>query len=297
MCLKRLSEGEKIMNIDYKNISPELIKIAQESLKGDKSINQSEYDNLVKTALRDKNLNRDEQLFLASLDNESVISKLLSSDFNPKSFTFSVNKTEAYNPTLLITRTNNGNKELENINVRTISKDQSLEQNIIKGRDVCEYVSSHLAATNKFENISDASMSVFAFMPNIIARGRRLVTGTDINLDSPSKNVKNVGDNYSEVSKIARIAKSHATGNCGENAALSAIMLAEYGVSPVETFTIPGHTFTVVGRDHSSNPSDPSTWGATAVIVDPWNKFVSPVSDIVDKLKELKIEKMYDVAK
>jgi hypothetical protein len=286
--------------INYSNISPELIKVAQNSLKNDGKIDQKEYDNLVKVALKDKILNRDEQLFIASLDNKNVISQLMDSKFNPKSISFNVDKLDNYNPILTITRNVNNKESLVNINVRAINKNQNLDFNIKIGKNVCEYVSSHLISSNKFDNLSNAFGSIVSLPSRAIYMSYRLVENvTPINkaLDYFSTNIKNAGSDYSYVKNISSVAHKLGSGNCGENAALSAVMLANYGVSPVETFSIPGHSFAVIGRDPSSEMTDPKTWGNTAVIVDPWNNIVVPVKDIVDNLSKLELKKEYDVAK
>lgn len=65
-------------------------------------------------------------------------------------------------------------------------------------------------------------------------------------------------------------------GNCDEQTAITMGFLANAGVSPRERmtlFTDPlTHVFVVIGRKHGSTVSDPSTWGDTAVVIDPWHR-------------------------
>ncbi len=282
--------------INFSNVSSELIQLAKSSLKDNNVITQQEYDNLVNVALKDKSLNKDEQLFLSSLDNVDFTKKLLDSEFNPKTMTFNVNRRDVKNPTLNIKRDNKDTL----IDVRLINKNQNLDYNLSKGNAVCEYVSTHLVSSNKFDSISNSFSSLISLPSRslyMLYRGTEKLTPINDILNRSSKDIKNSGSDYSYVRNIANVAHKLGSGNCGENAALSAVMLANYGVSPVETFSIPGHSFTVIGRDPSSNITDPKTWGSTAVIVDPWNGIVVPVKNVINNLKDISINKEYDVAK
>lgn len=65
-------------------------------------------------------------------------------------------------------------------------------------------------------------------------------------------------------------------GNCDEQTAITVGFLNRAGVYPHERMTLfedPNmHVFVVIGRKHGSTPSDPSTWGDTAVVIDPWHQ-------------------------
>jgi hypothetical protein len=63
-------------------------------------------------------------------------------------------------------------------------------------------------------------------------------------------------------------------GNCGENAALAFVHLLDRAVRPLD-YMEGGeidHAFVVVGRPAGSSPGDPRTWGADAVVCDPWHE-------------------------
>lgn len=284
------------MNITTKN--QELILLAKKSLEGDQKISQKEYDSLVTVALKgDQQLTKDEQLFISSLDDKKTISKLTVSNFDPKSknFTFDVSQKDANNPKLTISDKNSTR------DVRTISSNQTLSSNLTSGSKALEYVVSHLVPCNKKDSVGDVVTDFFVWLPHSINRVHQGNSQVDPKLDSPPSNVKKPGFHYMDVHLIARIAEAHNTGNCLENSALSAIRLADAGVSPVEIFNTHNHAFTVIGRDPDSNPEDVSTWGPNAVIVDGWNRVCYPAKDINKEMfagkKPEAVSKFYDVAR
>jgi hypothetical protein len=68
-------------------------------------------------------------------------------------------------------------------------------------------------------------------------------------------------------------------GNCGEQSAMAYEWLRKNGVTPVENMRFMSggnHAFVVLGRDPSSDPAKPATWGASAIVCDPWKGEVYP---------------------
>lgn len=84
------------------------------------------------------------------------------------------------------------------------------------------------------------------------------------------------------VEKIALDAERNGCGNCGEQSASAWVFLWKKGVRPLDWmhFTNGDHAFVVVGRANGSNVNDPSSWGATAVVCDPWEGISFPVTEI-----------------
>jgi hypothetical protein len=75
-------------------------------------------------------------------------------------------------------------------------------------------------------------------------------------------------------------------GNCGEQSAMAYEWLRKNGVTPVENmkFVSGGdHAFVVLGREPSSEPGVPSTWGASAIVCDPWKGEVYPPANLAVK--------------
>lgn len=84
------------------------------------------------------------------------------------------------------------------------------------------------------------------------------------------------------------LSKKYSLGNCFEYAKLA----LEYMINSdsnlnAEVFKIKGgdHTFMVIGRKSGSNPRDPSEWGDSAYICDPWANQVYPAVEYLSKLK------------
>ena len=73
-----------------------------------------------------------------------------------------------------------------------------------------------------------------------------------------------------EVMNIANEAIRTGFGNCREQACIAAQYLMMRDVPDVEVFSKHNHAFVVIGREPGSNDIDPSTWGAKAMVVDPW---------------------------
>ena len=72
---------------------------------------------------------------------------------------------------------------------------------------------------------------------------------------------------------IATAAEGTGCGNCGEQSATAFIYLFDHGIRPLDWMALqdPGdHAFVVIGRIAGSNETDPNTWGASAVVCDPW---------------------------
>lgn len=73
------------------------------------------------------------------------------------------------------------------------------------------------------------------------------------------------------VVESARRAKRSGCGNCFEQASLAYLYLKEEGVRPIDLFELArlDHVFVVIGRA-GETPEKVSSWGAQAVVCDPW---------------------------
>lgn len=81
----------------------------------------------------------------------------------------------------------------------------------------------------------------------------------------------------------AGAAESTGCGNCGEQSALAFSYLLDRGVHPIDWMALqpPGdHAFVVIGRPRNSNETEPVTWGASAIVCDPWKGMVYPPGDL-----------------
>ena len=71
----------------------------------------------------------------------------------------------------------------------------------------------------------------------------------------------------------AGAAEGARCGNCQEQSAVAFTYLLDRGVRPIDWMALqdPGdHAFVVVGRHSRTFETDPSSWGASAVVCDPW---------------------------
>jgi hypothetical protein len=78
---------------------------------------------------------------------------------------------------------------------------------------------------------------------------------------------------FSIISVITKRAlKKFGFGNCGEQAQTAFVYLKKRGVFPLDfcITTLGGHNVVILGRSKASDPNDISTWGANAVVCDPW---------------------------
>jgi hypothetical protein len=102
--------------------------------------------------------------------------------------------------------------------------------------------------------------------------------------------------NFDKGIAIGKTAIKYSLGNCMEMAAAAFVyILKAHPEIKVDIFHIEGgdHCFLVIGRDFNSDPTDPKTWGAHALICDPWSKKSFPASKI-KKLKDFSGKVTFD---
>lgn len=93
------------------------------------------------------------------------------------------------------------------------------------------------------------------------------------------------------VQRLEQLALEKGCGNCTEKTAIAVMWLEAVGVRRLDfmelnTHNNIDHTFAVIGRVRASADSDPSTWGADAVVCDPWHDYgkVYPAADIETRM-------------
>lgn len=265
--------------MEINNLSFGLIDTAKKAV-ADKVIDSKEYAEIGSSAMVDGEVNENEKLFIANLDNTDMVNQLLkvdtkSANFDANKFSFNI---ESKDSTLRINSKIGDTQNVKGhlIAINTIDKEQSLEKHMAVGREVMQDVVAKVISGNT----DNYAMDALVFLPMVGMRGRDMLTSPDDKLDSPPANLKNAARDYKEIHHTSRIALEHGVGNCGEKSAVTAIKLTNKGYGPVEIFIKPDHAFTVLGRNDSSNPKDPKTWGPNAVVVDSWYGDVYPASEI-----------------
>lgn len=96
---------------------------------------------------------------------------------------------------------------------------------------------------------------------------------------------------------ISRIAKKHKIGNCAEQSSVAYLYLKnDKNLRKVERLALINgdHCFIVIGRDPLGDVRDPSTWGKSAVVCDPWGKRYFPAEQLFDQLNKLSPRTIYD---
>lgn len=133
-----------------------------------------------------------------------------------------------------------------------------LNQNLRWAWDAVNYTTRQL-------NIGrgNSVMDNLSYMP--IAAGVPLACVTIMRLVTPDAQT---------VAQIARRAESFGCGNCGEQAAVAIMYLHRRRIIPLDYMNLTNgdHAFVVIGRLGSSNVEQVGTWGADAVICDPWSR-------------------------
>lgn len=103
---------------------------------------------------------------------------------------------------------------------------------------------------------------------------------------------KLMSDDLYHYEKTIIITSKYSLGNCHEMACQAMDYLLTVNADEsirAEIFTIEGergdHMFLVIGRDVKSDENDPSKWGDSVVICDPWSDAVYPAYEYKTKLK------------
>ncbi len=81
------------------------------------------------------------------------------------------------------------------------------------------------------------------------------------------------------------LAMKSGVGNCGEMSAAAFLFLARSHLFPLDLLHVHyqspmqfGHDFLVIGRDGETSLAEPWNWGESAVVCDPWNNAIFPVT-------------------
>ncbi|RJP52911.1 MAG: hypothetical protein C4583_05830 [Anaerolineaceae bacterium] len=74
------------------------------------------------------------------------------------------------------------------------------------------------------------------------------------------------------IRQISDQAKRYGAGNCSDQACVAFIELYDAGIRPLDIMYLTNgkHGFVAIGKEAAGN-EDPSTWGGSTVICDPWN--------------------------
>lgn len=91
-----------------------------------------------------------------------------------------------------------------------------------------------------------------------------------------------------EIKKNAVLIKENPVGNCNEYSFLALNYLRKKAIHRAELCGVVengGHAFVVINRAETSNSLDITTWGACAVICDPWANRTYPASKLLTELQ------------
>ncbi len=120
-----------------------------------------------------------------------------------------------------------------------------------------------LGAANKFTDVVSSLGKSFLCV----------VASRSVEISAPPENLGNDPGAATMFRTWAAKAEELGCGNCGEQAAVAFMYLADKGVRPLDymAFVEPGdHAYVVIGRSSQSNASDYKSWGEETVVCDAW---------------------------
>lgn len=128
------------------------------------------------------------------------------------------------------------------------------------------YEKNRKAIEGKDPNILDKSLGVMTgFLPLLTGANRAIQIGDEVSGNAAK-------DMLGRFRQIFEITKRTKAGNCNEQSITAFVCLYDQGVRPLAWMHLTNgkHAFVVLGRTPKSG-DDPSKWGDSAVVCDPWN--------------------------
>ncbi len=163
-----------------------------------------------------------------------------------------------------------------------------LDRNLLYAKEAVDYTTKCLpyGAVNYDNDLSKVSRLKLVKMNLMIN-----------DAEAASKNIplSHNFDLYYEV--IAKVAKEHKIGNCGEHSAIAYTYLKnEKNLRKLDYLALVNgdHAFVVIGRKPGSDVTDPTTWGDAAVVCEPWGKTYYPAIQVFDQLNKISSRTLYD---
>jgi hypothetical protein len=128
------------------------------------------------------------------------------------------------------------------------------------------YEKHHKAIEGKDPNVLDKALGgMTAFLPLLTGANRALQIKDEISGSAAT----DVIGRFRQISDLTMRTKA---GNCNEQSITAFVYLYDRGIRPLAWMHLTNgkHAFVVLGRTAKSG-DDPSKWGDTAVVCDPWN--------------------------
>ena len=91
------------------------------------------------------------------------------------------------------------------------------------------------------------------------------------------------------IAQLADRAERFRCGNCGEQSAVAMRYLIRQHIRPLDYMSLSNgdHTFVVIDRLANSNEQDPRTWGASAVVCDPWIRHAYSAAELLIRMRHI----------
>jgi len=176
------------------------------------------------------------------------------------------------------------------------------DKNTDLANKICKFVNACLISDNNSESlVLTQRIEAIKQSPNFVVQNLRdFFVSLDVSIMELRK-LANLIDKYADLDDSdpamlnflivkGELAQKMGVGNCGEMSFLGfALALAEEdGPDRIEIFEITNgdHAFLVIGRAFGSDPNDPSTWGESAIICDPWANAVYPACEFYAKMRD-----------
>jgi hypothetical protein len=128
------------------------------------------------------------------------------------------------------------------------------------------YDKNRKAIEGKDPNVLDKTLGVMTgFLPLLTGANRAIQIGDEVSGNA----AKDMLGRFRQIFEITRRTKA---GNCNEQSITAFVSLYDRGVRPLAWMHLTNgkHAFVVLGRTPKSG-DDPSKWGDSAVVCDPWN--------------------------
>ena len=128
------------------------------------------------------------------------------------------------------------------------------------------YEKNRKAIEGKDPNVIDKALGVMTgFLPLLTGANRAMQIGDELSGNAAT-------DMLGRFRQISDFTKRTKAGNCSEQSITAFVYLYDHGVRPLAWMHLTNgkHAFVVLGRKAKSG-DDPSKWGDSAVVCDPWN--------------------------
>jgi hypothetical protein len=126
-----------------------------------------------------------------------------------------------------------------------------------------------LGATDRSDDVLSVKVPVLAAAMIF----QRAYQGMAAGLDSIGRSNLTFLDS---IQRASFYAQKYGCGNCWEHASVTYLYLRERGTRPIAFLGLSNHALVLLGNDHKTDLTDPSSYPDWSVVCDSWQKVVFP---------------------